>query len=89
MIHRYAIVFVQSALKEIRRLPQIVVSRLRERIAALADDPRPAGVEKIQGYEDHYRIRIGNYRVVYEVADQVRIITIVRVGHRKDVYRRL
>lgn len=83
----YRIVVKRSVLREIRRLPDVVVRRLRERIAALATDPLPPDAEPIQGYAHYYRIRVGSYRVIYEVATQIRIITIVRIGHRRDVYR--
>ncbi len=85
----YRIVLKESVVRDIRKFPRAVLSRLRERIAALAINPFPAGAEKIQGYEHHYRIRAGAYRIVYEVRTTVKIITIIRVGHRKDVYRRL
>lgn len=57
------------------------------RIAALAEDPRPAGVEKLSG-DDKYRIRQGDYRILYLIEDDMLVITIVRVGNRRDVYRR-
>ncbi|MBI3619505.1 type II toxin-antitoxin system RelE/ParE family toxin [Candidatus Peregrinibacteria bacterium] len=85
----YRIVLKESVLREIRRFPRFVLDAIRERIAALAHDPFPSGVEKIQGYDHHYRIRVRNYRIVYEVASHIRIITIIRIGHRKDVYRGL
>ncbi len=85
----YKIVLKESVLRDIRRFPRAVLSRLRERIAALVHDPLPPGAETIQGYEHYYRIRVGAYRIVYEVKTTVRIITIIRIGHRKDVYRRL
>lgn len=89
MTKLYAIVLKRSALKEIRRIPAGILRSIEDRIFALATDPFPSGVERIEGYEHCYRIRIGNYRVVYEVAGTVRIITIIRIGHRKDVYRNL
>ena len=61
--------------------------RIVARIQALADDPRPAGSEKLAGYDTRFRVRQGNYRVIYEINDAASEITIYRVGHRKDVYR--
>ncbi len=61
--------------------------RIVRRIAALAEDPRPAGVEKLSG-DDKYRIRQGDYRILYLIEDDMLVITIVRVGNRRDVYRR-
>ena len=86
---RYRIVLKKSVLKDIRKIPAVILRRIQEEIVSLAENPFPNGVESIQGYARHYRIRIGNYRVVYEVATQVRIITIIRIGHRQKVYREL
>ena len=61
--------------------------RLVERIQTLAEAPRPQGSEKLAGYTDRYRVRQGNYRIIYLVDDAQREVTIYKVGHRKDVYR--
>lgn len=61
--------------------------RIVQRIHALAEDSRPTGSEKLAGYDDRYRIRQGNYRVVYMIDDNRREITVYRVGYRRDVYR--
>jgi mRNA interferase RelE/StbE len=61
--------------------------RIIGRIRGLADDPRPRGSEKLAGYDDRYRIRQGNYRVVYAIDDEAGRVTIYKVGHRKDIYR--
>ncbi len=84
----YRLLIKASAGKELERLGT-KSDRLRivERIQALADDPRPRGCEKLAGYADRFRIRQGNYRVVYLVDDQRREITIFKVGDRKDIYR--
>jgi len=63
--------------------------RLVDRIAALAGDPRPRGNEKLSGQIGLYRMRIGNYRVIYEVEDLVILVTVIKVGHRKDIYRKI
>ena len=86
---KYSIVLKKSVLKDIRKIPAVILRRIQERIALLAEDPFPNGVESIQGYAHHYRIRIGNYRVVYEVATEIRIITVIRIGHRQNVYQEL
>jgi mRNA interferase RelE/StbE len=62
-------------------------TRLVDRILGLADDPRPHGCEKLAGYSDRFRIRQGNYRVVYLIDDQLREVTVFKVGDRKDIYR--
>ena len=84
----YRIPIKASAGKELERLgSKSDRVRIVERIQALADDPRPHGREKLAGYSDRFRIRQGNYRVVYLVDDQRREVTIFKVGDRKDVYR--
>ncbi len=85
----YAILLKRSVLKDIRRIPRSILQGIQERIASLADDPFPPGAQPIEGYDHYYRIRIGHYRVIYEVAAVVRIITVIRIGHRKDIYRKL
>jgi mRNA interferase RelE/StbE len=57
-------------------------------LLALADDPRPHGSEKLKGSRDQYRLRVGTYRVIYEIRDDRLIVLVLRIGHRKDVYRR-
>jgi mRNA interferase RelE/StbE len=61
--------------------------RIIGKIQDLSDDPRPNGSEKLAGYDDRYRVRQGNYRIVYEIDDQLNQVTIFKVGHRKEVYR--
>ncbi|MBM4019722.1 MAG: type II toxin-antitoxin system RelE/ParE family toxin [Planctomycetes bacterium] len=75
--------------KALARIPNPHRRRIARAIDALARNPRPPGCVKLAGAEAAYRIRIGDYRVVYEVADRVLIIYIIRVAHRKDVYRGL
>ncbi len=83
----YSIEFEPRVLKELKAIPVADQQRLITRIEALAADPRPAGVEKLKGQADAYRVRQGNYRIVYTIDDTIRIITISRVGHRREVYR--
>jgi mRNA interferase RelE/StbE len=89
MTKPYEIVLKRSVLKDIRAIPRSILRSIQDRIAALSTDPFPPGMEPIEGRDRCYRIRIGNYRIVYDVATTVRIITIIRIGHRKDVYRKL
>ena len=85
---RYRVLIKPSAAKEIEVVDQ---KKDRQRIVAgirsLADDPRPPRCEKLAGENDRYRIRVGRYRVIYSVGDGELLVVIVRVGHRKDVYR--
>lgn len=62
-------------------------TRIIAKISALAENPRPRGSEKLAGYDDRYRIRQGNYRVVYEIDDDASHVTIYKIGHRREVYR--
>lgn len=82
----YELVFKRSVAKDLRDLPNKEVARVLQRINALADDPRPSGCEKLSGLE-RYRIRQGDYRIVYEIQGRRLVVLIVKVGHRKDVYR--
>ena len=82
----YRILFRQSVAKDLRSIPKEDVQRILRRIEGLADEPRPVGVEKLSG-DEKYRIRQGNYRILYAIDDDVITVTIVKVGHRRDVYR--
>lgn len=83
----YRIEFTRSAEKDLRRLDRSRVASILQEISCLSNDPRPHGVKKLAGAERTYRIRIGDYRVVYEIEDDVLLVLVVRVAHRKDVYR--
>ena len=83
---KYQVVIKQSAQKEIRVLPKSVMGRVVSKIKALAEEPRPSGAKKLVGSDQTWRIRIGDYRVVYEIVDEVVTVTIVAVRYRKDAY---
>ena len=85
---RYRLNVSNPARKEALALPRDVQERIRPVVTALADQPRPHGCEKLKGAEDYYRIRVGDYRVVYHVDDGELTITVTRIKHRRDVYRR-
>jgi len=74
------------ARKDLKALPAREKQRVAEQIDALRTDPRPTGHKKLKGREDFYRIRVGNYRVVYQVEDEVLLILIIRIGDRKEIY---
>ena len=82
----YSVLVTRSAEREIEHLPVGIRRLVVRRIVALADDPRPHGSQKLSG-EDKYRIRKGDYRVVYTIEDGIVTVTIVRVAHRSDVHR--
>jgi len=84
---KYKLAFKQSVAKDLRPIPNKDVAHLLQRMQALQANPRPAGSEKLSG-QQRYRIRQGVYRIIYEVEDDVLVVTVVKVGHRKDVYKR-
>lgn len=84
---KYTIVYKQSASKELLQLPAKIAYKTRAAINLLSENPRPQGCKKLKGSDNEYRIRIGNYRVIYIISDGVLIITVIKIAHRKDVYR--
>ena len=83
----YAITFARSARRELETLDAVIVRRIITRIDGLAQEPRPPGSRKLSGEKNLWRIRIGDYRVVYGIDDRQRIVDIIRIRHRRDVYR--
>ena len=83
---RFELRFKPSVAKDLRGVPKTEVRRLLKRIEALGNDPRPAGSEKLTG-RDVYRIRQGVYRIAYSVDDAAVVIEVIKVGHRREVYR--
>ena len=84
---RYSLEFTASASREFRDLDRQLQRRITEKITALCEDPFPSGSKKLKGRVDHFRIRIGDYRVIYRIDGKRIVIVIVRIGHRRDVYR--
>ncbi|MDI6770265.1 MAG: type II toxin-antitoxin system RelE/ParE family toxin [Anaerolineales bacterium] len=84
----YQIELKFSALKELEKLPRQVLPRAIAAIKRLAENPYPPGVKKLAGFERTYRVRVGDYRIMYEIYEDRLIIEIIRVKHRRDVYRR-
>jgi mRNA interferase RelE/StbE len=85
-VTEYLVTFAASARKELRDLPSEAVARLFPRISELAANPRPPGCKKLHGYRDRWRIRVGDYRVVYTIDDGKKTVDITRVAHRREVY---
>ena len=83
---RYKLQIPRSAEREIERLPRGVRAKITERIVSLADNPRPFGSKKLVGLP-HYRLRQGDYRIVYGIDDRLRVVDVVHVGHRREIYR--
>ena len=85
----YEIRFERSVDKLYRRLPKKLIVRLDQAILALADDPRPPGCKKLAGERDYWRIRVGDWRIIYTIQDDMLLIVVVEVAPRGDAYRNL
>jgi mRNA interferase RelE/StbE len=83
----YNVELTRTAEKQLRRIAKRDRNRLVEAIHGLAGRPRPRGARKLQGYDDVYRIRVGQYRVVYEILEDRVIVIVLKVSHRKDIYK--
>jgi mRNA interferase RelE/StbE len=83
----HSIVFTRSARKELQGLPEAIQIRVLSRIEQLSSNPRPTGVRKLAGSEGLWRLRIGQYRVIYGVYDERKLVDIICIRHRKDAYR--
>lgn len=84
---RYKVELLPAAARDMRKLPAEAGNRIIRAMYALADDPRPPGVVKLAGTDKLWRLRIGDYRLIYEIQDNRLVVLVVRVGHRRDVYR--
>lgn len=83
---KYRIEITRKAQRELGKLPRKEQERIKEAIDALAHNPRPRGTVKMEGEERSFRIRVGVYRVIYDVYDDVLVVEVIRVGHRQGVY---
>ena len=83
----FRIEFVRSAARELEALPQPIRRRVGRAIGELAVDPRPPGAKLLSGADRRWRVRVGDYRILYRIEDNLVLVVIVRVGHRSDVYR--
>ena len=84
---RYLVEFRRSAEKDLRRLALSIQARVLRAIDALAGDPRPSGCRKLLGSNNAYRVRVGDYRVIYTISDVVLVVAIESIRHRREVYR--
>ena len=85
----YRIEFAPTAERDFKSLDKPIQTRLARRIDSLAENPFPQGIIKLAGEEDLYRLRVGDYRIIYQMQGRRLVILIVRIGHRGDIYRRL
>lgn len=86
-MEKYKVEVARSAEKVLFQLPKEAVLKITAAIQQLAVEPRPASCRKLSGQHDTYRIRVGVYRIIYEVHDDVIVVKVLKIGHRKDVYR--
>lgn len=82
----YRVDFTAHAARQFRKLPRATQLRLAPAIDALATDPRPPGVKRLAGITDAWRIRVGAHRIVYTIEDDVLLVLVLKLGHRRDVY---
>jgi mRNA interferase RelE/StbE len=86
----YHVELKPAAVRDLKKLPRSVQIRVASRIDDLAGDPRPSGSEKLEGSKKElYRVRIGDYRIIYEVRRKVLLVLVIRIRHRRDVYRKI
>jgi mRNA interferase RelE/StbE len=85
-VSSYAVEIKPSARKELESLPDSVLSRVIRKLELLAETPRPGGCKKLKGYKDQWRIRVGDWRVVYIIDDAARLVSVTRIAHRREVY---
>ncbi len=83
----YQIQLTRVAERGLSDVPRYDLVRIAKKIDLLADNPRPAGVRKLEGRSELYRIRVGDYRFIYEIHDEMLVVVVIRVAHRRDVYR--
>ena len=84
---RYSLTIMPHAMRQLSRLTGKQAMRIRDKIGALTDNPRPPGTVKLTGEDNLYRVRAGDYRVVYRIEDKRLVVLLVRIGHRREVYR--
>lgn len=84
----YRVEFTTAAARQLKKLPRQARDRVLSGVEGLAEDPRPHGAKKLVGEDTAWRIRVGDYRVIYDVFDTELTVTVVRAGHRRDVYER-
>lgn len=85
----YTVELKPTAVRSLKKLAKGLQKRIAAKIDELGGNPRPAGVEKLSGKQDYYRLRVGNYRIIYEVKENVLLVLVIRIGHRREIYQRM
>lgn len=83
----YQVVLNKTTKRDLHHLDEVWQRQIVKHLQTLVATPRPAGVTKLRGTENQWRIRVGDYRIIYEIDDDKRVVTILRIGHRREVYR--
>lgn len=86
-MEKYRIEIIKSAEKSLAKIPEASMIKIVAAIQSLARDPLPSGVKKLSGEQNTYRIRVGNYRIIYEIHHKIILIQVLKIGDRKEVYR--
>ena len=84
----YQVLIKDSARKELAALSLPLQKRIDTRIRALSENPRPSGVKKLAGDENLYRLRVGDYRIIYQIRDQALLVLVIKISHRREAYRK-
>jgi mRNA interferase RelE/StbE len=87
-VSNYSVEVKPVTRKELEALPDSVLARVIPKLESLRQSPRPAGCKKLKGYKDHWRVRVGDWRVVYIIDDAAKLISVTRIAHRREVYER-
>jgi len=83
---RYSVEIARLADRQIEKLPKRDKQKIIDKIGSLAEDPRPHGYKKLEYYTDYFRVRVGNFRIIYQIEDVIRIVTVAQVTDRRDAY---
>jgi mRNA interferase RelE/StbE len=84
---KYQVIIDKTATSYLEKLPNNLQARIQTKIDNLADDPRPSGIKELKGSKGFYRLRVGSYRVIYTIIDNLLLVTVLRIGSRGDVYK--
>ena len=84
----YQVIIKPAAHRDIKKLARPDQIRIIKRLESLSENPRPSGTKKLRGAEDLFRVREGNYRIIYQIQDELLVVLVVKVGHRREIYRR-
>ena len=82
----YRVIFVKSIAKRLKKLPSTDLVKVIKKAESLGENPYPSGCKKLRGSESLWRVRMGNYRIIYFVEEEIKVVKVTKVGHRKDIY---